>query len=78
MCSYIEENNKAITNLKKEKIIEISKKITEEENKEKELVLSKNKSRIEQYKDLKKVLEEIAAQKIEEPINRNLSKTKKL
>lgn len=82
-ASYVENNNKEVKNLKtKESIEEINQLIIDEDEKEKELVLTKSKeqSLLEKYKDLSNLLKQIIEIKEKESIEEinDSSKTKKL
>jgi len=82
-ASYVENNNREIKNLKiKETIEEVNQLIIEEDEKEKKLVLTKEKEQtlLEKYKDLSNLLKqiiEIKEKQSRDQVN-DSSKTKKL
>lgn len=86
-CSYIQNNNKELNKLKREKLVIMVEEIIEEDEekqKSEELILKKEKTRTDQISDLKKLLNEITDtnnQNLENNITDNeinKQKTKKL
>ena len=77
--SYVIQNDKAVKELKSKEVIEFLDN-EEEDNKEKEISISKtkNKVRIEEYKKLRDVLNQIIEKNKEEVIDNSIQKTKKL
>ena len=78
--SYIENNNKEIKKLKNEEFLRVIENIEEEKLEKEELVLKKEKNRVEQINDLKNLKNEIIDTKesIISDNTTNKQKTKKL